>query len=226
MKKYALLVLIIGIIMFGVCGCMTKNSGNTAEKTRDLALNYLCTKYDDTFTAKGYLHSNWAYDYSAVTFSCEKYKDQTVEVRVYNNEDGTYRYEDNYFRLTMKSNAEDYFKKIVKNDDARIKIRFPGSVWSGDIDDATTFEEWIRKGTCIVDVFVLSDKEIAKEIKEDVLGSIVNDKIRGSISFFVVNAIESVENISLDDLLNNQTEYVLSKEEFYIRADFTIERED
>lgn len=126
---------------------MTKNSGNTAEKMRDLALNYLCTKYDDTFTAKGYSDSNWAYDYATVTFSCEKYEDETVEVRIHKSADGTYWYEDNYFRLTMKSDAEGYFKKIVKNADTRIKIRFPGGVWSGDIDDAKTFEEWINKGS-------------------------------------------------------------------------------
>lgn len=226
MKKCTSLLLIIGIIMFGVCGCMTKNSGNTAEKMRDLALNYLCTKYDDTFIAKGYSDSNWAYDYAAVTFSCEKYEDEIVEVRVHKNEDGTYRYEDNYFKLAMKSDAEGYLKKIVQNDDTRIKIRFPGSVWPGDIDGAKTFEEWLNKGTCIVDVFVLSDEEMAKENKEDILSSIVNDKMCGSISFFVVKTIESVENISLDTLLNNQTEYVISKEEFHIRADFTIEKEN
>ncbi len=223
MNKRIPLLFMVAIIMMGVCGCMTNNRSNSAESVRDSALSYLCGKYNDTFVAKGYSDSNWAYDYAAVTFFSEKFPEELVEVRVYKNEDGTYRFEDNYFRFSMADSAVCYLESLLEHKGIVIKVRFPGNIWTDDIGDAKTFCDWKNQGTCVMDIYVLSDVELAKEIRTDFVSAIASDKIRGSVDFCVVKSLDSTTTVNLDVILNNQVEYVLSKDQYYINADFTVE---
>ena len=82
---------------------MSNNNSNKADKIKNKALEYLNANYDDTFTALGYSDGDWAYDYSTVNFTSEKYS-KSVEVKVY-EENGTYAFTDDYFKLYMENDA-------------------------------------------------------------------------------------------------------------------------
>lgn len=103
---------------------MSNNDSNKAEKTKDIALEYLNENYDDTFTALGYSDGDWAYDYSVVNFTSEKYS-KSFEVRVYEI-DGNYSFKDDYFKLYMENDAVSYFKNTVNKygKENEIKVRF------------------------------------------------------------------------------------------------------
>ena len=217
-------LLMVGITMLGVCGCMTNNNCNSAESVRDSALEYLCSRYSDTFVAKGYSDRSWAYEYATVTFSCEKFAGELIEVRVYKNDDGSYRFEDNYFRFSMKDEAVSYLEGCLRNSDAEIKVRFPASVWSTDVAGAKTFVAWMNCGTCVMDIYVLSKTELSDNVEIDFVNSIASERIRGSINFCVINILDSVAEMSLDDFLNNQAEYIQSRNKYYINAEFMIEK--
>jgi hypothetical protein len=199
------------------------NTNNRAEKMRDLAYNYLNENYDDTFVAKGYSSENWAYDYATITFGSKKYAEALIEVRAYKNEDDTYSFKDNYFRYDMNADAVKYLEDRLGLQGARIKMRFPGSVWSDDLAGAKNFIEWKNQGTCTIDVYVLTQEELVEENMVAFVNAIAANKISGSISFCWVKTMDAVADIGLDDFLNNQAAYIQSKREYYINSDYKVE---
>lgn len=222
--KGIILFLIAGIIMMGVFGCMKNANSNQAEKVRELAHEYLNGKYDDNFVAKGYSKENWAYNYATVTFASEKYVELLIEVRVYKNEDGTYCFEDNYFRCTMEPDAIEYLEGILGIDSKNIKIRFSGATWSDDLAGAQKFIDWKNQGTCSMDVYVLTESELSEERRNVSVNAIANERICGCVNFYVTKEVDVVTGIDIDEVLNNQSKFIQSKTEYYINSDFKVEK--
>lgn len=202
---------------------MSNNNQNSAEEMRDKALSYLTSKYDDQFTSKGYSSSNWAYEYSSVTFTSEKYPDAVVEVRAYKNENGTYSYQDNYFKCYMYDSAVAFFESVVDIEPLAVKVRFPNTVWSDELNNATSFNEWKSNGNCSVDVFFFTQRELTDSDKDKIVRNIAGSRVSGTITFFTTSSSDNLLDKQLDDILNNQSSYVESKSEFYINSKFEIE---
>lgn len=224
-KKIKIICLILVIFLnLGVCGCMIDNKKITAENMRDNALDYLNTNYDDTFAEKGYSSCNWAYDYSIVTFTSEKYDDAFVEVRAYKNQDGSYTFKDNYFHFYMQNDAELYFTEFLNEiNPLTIKVRFPNTIWSDELDGAFSFNEWKAKGKCSIDVYFITQYEIETSIQKEVVNKIAFEKITGLVTFLSTDEINSLKNETLDDILNNQNDFIKSKKDYYINTDFEID---
>ena len=211
-------------MIMGVCGCMSNNRQNSAEEMQDNALTYLTNKYDDNFTSKGYSPSNWAYEYSSITFISEKYPDSVVEVRAYKNDDGTYSYQDNYFKCFMYDEAVAYFKSIVVGVyPLTVKVRFPSTVWSDELNNASSFTEWKANGNCTADVFFITHQNLSDEDKNKVVHNIADNNISGTITFFTTSNGNNLLDEPLDDILNNQSSFIEGKCEFYINSKFEIE---
>lgn len=222
--KRFLLLLITIFIMIGVCGCMeTKNKDVLAEEIRTEALAYLNNSYSDTFTAKVFTASNWAYEYESITFTSEKYPEAIVEVRVYKNDDGTYRFKDNYFRCYMNDSAVNYGKTIITGEYAVVKVRFPNTVWSDELAGAQSFEEWKAKGFARADIFVITQKAFSKDAQTEIASKVAKDKVLGSVVFIVTNDENLLQDKTLDEILNNQSKFVVSKNDYYIDSNFEIE---
>lgn len=220
--KILFLLLMIGILMIGVCGCM--DNKNLAERMKDLALDYLTRSYDDSFVAKSFSTENWAYNYSTVIFYSEKYDEAQIEVRIYKNEDGSYMFRDNYFRYFLQAEAVEWFGEFFTDENVVIKIRFPGSVWSDDLAGAKTFLDWKNTGCCVVDVYVFCENDLLEEKKNDFVGLMVSEKIQGNVSFCGVLEINNISNISLDEILNNQARFIESKSKYHIDNTFEVEK--
>lgn len=203
---------------------MSNNKQNTAEEMRDNALSYLNGKYNDTFTSKSYSSNNWAYEYSSITFLSEKYPGTVVEVRIYKNDDGTFFYKDNYFNAFMYEDAVAYFENIIVGiEPLTVKIRFPSTIWSDELNNADSFEKWKANGNCMVDVFYITQQDLTNDEKNKVLRDIAGSNISGTITFFTTSKSDNLLNQKLDDILNNQSSYVENKSEFYINSKFEIE---
>lgn len=203
---------------------MSDNKQNSPEEMRDKALNYLNSKYDDTFTSKSYSSSNWAYEYASITFNSEKYPDFVVEVRAYKNDDGTYSYQDNYFKCFMHDEAVVFFESMVNDvEPLTVKVRFPGTIWSDELNKAVSFNEWVSNGNCTVDVFFITRQELADEDKDTVVHNIANNSISGTVTFLMTSDSNNLLDQQLDDILNAQSSYVESKSEYYINSKFEIE---
>lgn len=223
-RKQLFLLSIALILIIGVCECMSNNKKNKAEEMRDFALSYLQSRYDDTFTAKGYSSSNWAYEYSRITFFSQKHPGFLIEVRAFENDDGTYYYTDNYFKCFMLDDAVAYFDSIVKDfEPITVKVRFPSTIWSDELNNADSFNQWKSTGNCRVDVFFITQQDLSEDEKSTVVHSIADSNISGMITFLVTNRNDNLIDQHLDDILNNQNSYVESESRFYIRSNFEIE---
>lgn len=222
--KRLLLLLISIFIMIGVCGCMETNNKDTlAEEIKTEALAYLNNNYSDTFTAKVFSASNWAYEYESITFTSEKFPGAVVEVRVYKNDDGTYRFKDNYFHCYMNDGAVNYGKAIIEEENAVVKVRFPNTVWSDELAGAQSFEDWKAQGTACADIFVITQNALSKDAQTAIAGKVAKDKVLGSVVFIVTNDENLLQDKTLDDILNNQSKFVVSKNDYYIDSNFEIE---
>lgn len=183
------------------------------EEIRDICLEYLKSKYEDTFTAKGFFAKKWANEYSAITFSSAKYPDEIVEVRAYGLGGDECRCKDNYFKCFMRDEAMNYFSDIDKDLPGRIIVRFPGSVWSDELAGISSFVQWVSSGKCLIDVFVILDQMITEERMIEYTKEVIKGNISGMVSFIVLKNNESI-GMDLDGILNNQGELVESKRDF------------
>lgn len=224
--KYYILMLVIIFIMIGVCGCMKVDNMETkAEQTKKEALEYLNANYSDTFTARVYTSNNWAYGYESITFNSEKYPDEIVEVRVYKTEDGNRHFKDNYYHCYMLDDVIDYGRTLMNGEDVVVKVRFPYAVWSDELDGAQSFEAWKAQGTVEVDFFIITGNSLATDIQEGIVNKIATDKVSGTIVFFVTDDERLLQDIMIDEILNNQKEYVVSKSEYFINSNFEIRKD-
>lgn len=221
--KRFLLLLITILIMIGVCGCMDTNKKDTlAEEIRTEALAYLNNNYSDTFTAKLFIASNWAYEYESITFTSQKYPDAVVEVRVYKNDDGTYRFKDNYYHCYMMDSAASYGKALLAEENAVVKVRFANTVWSDELNGARSFEEWVERESARADFFVITGNALSADEQIEIVGKIANDKVCGYVTFFVTTEENLLQDMSLDEILNQQSKFVVGENKYFINRQFEI----
>lgn len=224
MKKYKqlFLLLISLILIFGVCGCMSNNNSNKVEKIKDKALEYLKANYDDTFTALGYSDGDWAYDYSTVNFTSEKYS-KSVEVRVY-EESGTYSFTDDYFKLYMENDAVAYFKNIVSKygKENEVKVRFVSPELPESLNTKSTFSDYVASAKCNLEVYVVSGFEFSERDISAILSDICNAKIMGNFRFVVTNDKDLLSAYSISEIVNEKADSIIEKKSYSINSSFKV----
>lgn len=221
--KVAICLMLIIATAIGACGCMETNHKDTlAEEIRTDALAYLNNNYSDTFTAKLFTSSNWAYEYESITFTSQKYPDAIVEVRVYRNDDGTYRFKDNYYHCYMMDSTVCYGKSLFAEENAVVKVRFANTVWSDKLNGARSFEEWVAQGSARADFFVITGNALSADEQTEIVEKIANDKVCGYVTFFVTAEENLLQDMSLDEILNQQSKFVAGENKYFINRQFEI----
>ena len=190
---------------------------NRPEEIKEKALEYL-KRYNDTFIAKGYSSKSWAYDYATITFIPGKYPESLVEVRAYKDEDGSYFFKDDYFKCFMEKDAIAFFDESYKDIVSKeVKVRFPNTIWSDEINDCCSFGEWVSSGNSSVDVFYIAQSEFTAESKERLISELANKRIDGTVTFIVTSDTGNLKDYSLYDVLNNLRDIIKSKTKYEIR---------
>lgn len=224
MKKYKqlFLLLISLILIMGVCGCMSNNKSNKAEETKDKALEYLNANYEDAFKALGYSDGDWAYDYSTVNFASEKYS-ESVEVRVY-EENGTYSFTDDYFKLYMENDAVTYFKNIVSKfgKECEIKVRFTSPELPASLNTKATFFDYVASAKCNLEVYIISGSAFDESNITAILTEICDAKIMGNFRFTVTNDKELLSAYSISEIINDKADGVIEKKSYSINSNFKV----
>lgn len=206
----------------GVCGCMSENKTNKAEEMKKIALEYLNSNYNDSFTAIGYSDGDWAYDYSTVNFTSQNYND-TVEVKIY-DENGTYSFKDDYFKLVMKDEAETLFASISLKYgySSEIKVRFISSELPEALANNATFSDYIETGKCNLEVYFISNSTFDESSINSILTDICNKKVMGNIRFVVTDDEGLLDQYSISEIVNEKAESVLQKQSYSINSNFEV----
>ncbi|HBM98595.1 MAG TPA: hypothetical protein DD413_04145 [Ruminococcus sp.] len=199
---------------------MSDNITNKAEKTKDIALEYLNGNYDDVFTALGYSDSDWAYDYSTVKFNSAKYS-KSVEVRVYEI-DGKYFFKDDYFKLYMEDDAVLFFKNIVNKykKENEIKVRFISPELPDLLSTKATFLDYAASSECNLEIYIISSSEFNKSDIDAILSEICNAKIMGIFRFTVTNDKDLLSACSISEIVNEKTDSIIEKKSYSIDSSF------
>lgn len=218
------LIIVIATIIFLATSFWPKNDNYLyyEQANQELTLEYLNNTYsnqNDTFTLISCGYDMYSGSNERCYFKSEKYNDEiTVYITRY---DDKYRLEDNYFKLHMKEDAKNYFNNIVNQyAKAETKIRFSNlRLTNGEY---LYFEDFIGSGDCHVDVYFISNSEVESDDINSILNNIANDKIYGSFNFITTNDTNLLTDYTLDEILNNQSELFVSKEDYDINYEFKI----
>ena len=201
---------------------MSNNNSNKADKIKNKALEYLNANYDDTFTALGYSDGDWAYDYSTVNFTSEKYS-KSVEVRVY-EESGTYAFADDYFKLYMENDAVACLENIVGKykKDSEIKVRFISSELPDSLNNKSTFSDYLASEKCNLEVYIISDSSFSESDITAMLSDICDAKIMGNIRFTVTKDKDLLSAYSISEIVNDKADSIMEKKSYSINSNFKV----
>lgn len=219
---YRLKFLAVLIIIINISGCATKINTEQAEEIMDLALNYLTENYDDHFSARGYVDSNWMYEYETVTFVSEKFS-EVVEVRIF-NEDDHYFFTDNYFKLRMQKDAEEYMNKLASscNVNSEVRIRFISSQLPKTLENNATFSDYVATGECNMEVYFISDSAYSENEVTSILKELCSAKIMGVITFATCKDSKLLSQCGISDIINKKYDSILSWQRYTIDNGFSI----
>lgn len=201
---------------------MKDSKSNGAEEAKRIALEYLNDNYNDTFTAIGYTSNNWAYNYESIRFNSQKYGD-AVEVRIY-NENGDTTFKDDYFKLTMKADAEDYFAAIAYKYGYKTetKANFAFFELPNGIDGNSKFSEFVATGKCDIEVYYISSSAFDEYSISSILNDVCNAKIMGYFRFIETNDSSLLAQYSIDEIVNEKSDSIISKQSYTIDNDYKV----
>lgn len=201
---------------------MSNNNSNQVETIKNKALEYLNANYDDTFTALGYGDGDWAYDYSTVNFTSKKYS-ESVEVRVY-EENGTYTFTDDYFKLYMENDAVLYLKDIVSRygKNTEIKVRFISPELPDSLNNQSTFFDYVLSEKCNLEVYFISNSAFNESDITAILSYICNAKIMGNFRFTVTNDEALLSIYSISEIVNEKAGSIIEKKSYTINSNFKV----
>jgi len=218
------LIIMILVIIFIITPFFEKQDNYVydGQANKDLTLEYLNNTYynqNDTFTLINCGYDLYPGSNERCYFKSEKYNDEiTVYITRYDDE---YRIEDNYFKLYMKEDAENYFNNIA-NQYAKVETKFRFSNLRLPNGEYLYFEDFIGSGECRVDVYFISNSEVDPNDINSILNNIANNKIYGNFNFITTNDTNLLSDYTLDEILNNQSEMFVSKEDYDINYNFEI----
>ena len=218
-KKIFLSLILILFLILGLTGC------NNSKKTNyDLTLEYLnnlYSNYNDTFT-----YINCSYDLfpdsnDKCYFKSKKYdKDITVYI---SKENGTYIFEDNYFKLYMMDDANKYFYDISnKYIESSVKVRFDNSLLPSNLNNNSSFSDLINSGKSDIGVYFISNSSFSQNEINLILNEIASNQIMGTFKFIQTNDSKMLAEYSISDIVNNYSKYVILEKSYTINSNFEI----
>lgn len=222
MKRIVITLLCI-LIMLDASSCTKSNQVNSIEKTKDEALSYLNSLYDDTFSPVSHEGKSWAYDYESIYFSSQKYNDQIVSV--YKDIADDTEFVDDYFKLRMDDEAEQYFltfsTNVVKN--IATKVHFSNQYRPTNIAADADFEEYLSSGEAHMDIYFFTNEEISIQDQQGIVSNIASqEKSYGGVTFITSeDSLDQIRSTKLDDLLST-TKYYVKRKDYLVSKDFTI----
>lgn len=231
MKKITLLSLLFLLmaIVSIESGCEKKDSNtNNAEKIKNEALDYLNSNYSDEFSPVELELKSIAYDYDTITFTSKKYNNQSLHV--YRTKvDSEYTFSDDYFKLQMNIEANEYFKNLAEPilGDVEAKVRFTNQARPAKLDKESSFSDYIEAGEVFLEIYIFGEdiSTASTENKYKVfLDEITKKKISMFVYFIAVNSKgeEVMKNTSLTDLLASETELFSERKGYLIQKDLSV----
>lgn len=195
---------------------------NKPEDIKNIALKYLNENYTDEFTVLGYSGANWAYNYATVNFLSETYSGD-VEVRIY-EDNGVYSFEDDYFKLYMKTDAENFFKSLVSeyNSNVVVKVNFISSELPEALATSASFSDYLSSEKCNMEVYFISNKSYKESDIKSILSSVCDSKVMGHFRFVVTDDSELLSQFSISEIVNDKVEKIIEEQSYTINSDFQI----
>lgn len=190
---------------------------------------YLNDNYSDSFKPVGLEFKSWAYDYDTITFKSKKYNNQSLHV-YRKKADGKYTFSDDYFKLQMNDEANQYFENLAKPilGDVVTKVSFENHERPAKLGNYSSFSDYLKEGDILLELYVFSPN-ISEATSKDQYEAFVNELIKNKISlpvyFIKVNSNSEsvVESSSLEDLLDSASDLFLERKGYDIKTDFSIE---
>ena len=219
--KKLILIFFSAILTLETSGCIF----NKEPSTKELALQYLSSKYNDNFTLCGYLSKSWAYSYETITYYSEKYSDKVI-VYVYGDK-GDYSYKDNYYMLSMKDDAQNYFEKFPQkygySVETKARFLFSDSYY---VDGNDSFPDYLKSGNCKIEIYYICQSDLlendSKTILKDIYNS--NSKIKlGFIYFIVTNDKDLLSQYTIDEIVNDKRDNILREWNYTINNKYGFE---
>ena len=135
------------------------------EKVKAGAFEYLNQNYDDEFTLVKIKYPVFVSPNYGFEFSSKKYNGWKFEVEYESREDDEYT--DDYFKLQMNDEAEEFFYNILKECGVEENVVVKKSIggWGRPewLPANAAFDEYLRGGAVIMSVYICSNNRIKYE---------------------------------------------------------------
>ncbi len=190
MKKLISLCMIL-FIMIGAGGCM-----RTKETTTDKLLNYINSKYDDTFHFKSVFGGAAGSNMNKILVNSEKYPDQDICVYCAETETGV-EFGDNYLAVKYYQQTLSYLQETFQQVlGEKVHINYLMSNYAnteGGSDD-TTLEEFLSTPTSaiLVEVFACASADNRDQVEQQLLAALGSTALSATCYF-------AEENVDITD---------------------------
>lgn len=223
MKKL-LIISMLFLFVISLFGC-SNSKPDHPEEVKQIVLDYLYENYpDDTFIALGYTGENWTYDYKVIYFQSEKYSD-SFEVRVFDEDnEPEYIIKDEYFKLAMKEDAEEFFKSLVSeyNSNVVVKVNFISPELPENLATNANFSDYLSSEKCNMEVYFISNKSFKESDIKSILSSVCDSKIMGHFRFVVTSDECLLEKYTISEIVNEIGDSIIEKTKYSINNHFEI----
>lgn len=200
---------------------MENHSEIKPEKMKDLALDYLNGRYDDTFTALSFSDSNWSDEHVSVLFSSQRYGGN-VEVRIWSGDDG-YTFADNYFKHAMLADAQAYFAEMMTEVPAQTKVRFLSDALPAELGADSTFAQLVASGKCNVEVYYITAEAVDEAVRSALAEQVAASRIMGFVQFATTDRDDLLAECPIDQLGNTPETSVDKTMTYYINSAYQID---
>ena len=232
LRHVGILLLFI-IILIGVSGCMSKpgetGKTNRAEKIKDEALEYLNKNYSDDFSPVRFESKSWADENDTMTFTSKKYDGQYLYVYV-KKDNGKYTFSDDYFRLYMSEEADEYFKNLADSilGDVITKVDFNNFTLPSKLNPKSTFTDYLESGEVLLDLYIFGDNistATSESQYKELLNELIEKRLDISVYFIAINADDkgALKSTPLRDILSSTKKLFIERKGYIIKGDFSVE---
>ncbi len=196
-KAKKIIIIFICILISIVLASKMCNYLSKDERIKKSMMGYLNKNYNDTFVMYEYTPYIFLGNGPYAVIMSEKYN-ETFEIYAY-KEKGEYRFQEDYFKIYMKKDAERYFSKSLKKYgvNAKFDLKFSGIIHPIGNRINITFLEHVKSGNCFVDLHVDTNNFISQAEIYNLLEYYAINKIDGFFSFNVID--KQHYNYQIDD---------------------------
>ena len=217
MKKKIFAVLSALFLCFSMAACAVDQS-----KAVSGSLEYLNKNYEDNFTFQtislGHVKDKNTLN---LEYWSEKYNSR-FDVQARSGLFGV-KYKDNYYRLYMEQEIEDYFREIVKNKNyPEVKVYITEG-WADEKVGTTQIIEWMKTGETAVDIYFFRNDPVDIEVAEEVVSKLEKMGFSGRVFFVQTDDKNCLKDVSLETILANSADYMLDLKEWVFEKGVVVD---